>query len=70
MLAIASGRDAASLPRAGRTLDVEACMKPSRLRDAIRALLVDDAAACIAAAARVRDELSRDASGAGPGASR
>jgi serine/threonine protein kinase len=54
MVAIASGRDAALLPRAGKTIDVEACMKPSPVRDAVRALLADDAAACIAAAARLR----------------
>lgn len=69
MLAIASGRDAALLPRAGKTLDVAACMKPSRLRDAIGALLVDDPVACVDAAARVRKQLSGGAAW-GPGASR
>ena len=70
IVAIASGRDAAMLPRAGQTIAVEACMKPSPLRDGIRALLVDDPAQCIAAAARLRKKLSGGDSGAGPGASR
>ena len=64
MLAVASGRDAATLPRAGKTFDVEACMKPSTVRDAIRTLLVDDPIACVDAAARLRMQSSaRGASG-------
>ena len=57
MLAIASGRDAAVLPHRGGTLDVDACMKPSPLRDAIRSLLAAEPDACIAAAQHVRAQL-------------
>jgi serine/threonine protein kinase len=57
MLAVAAGREGTLLPRRDGTVDVDACMKASPLREQIRALLVDDPDACITAAARVRDEL-------------
>jgi serine/threonine protein kinase len=69
MLALATGRDAAMLPRAGTTFAVEACMKPSAARDAIVALLVDDPVACVDAAVRLRKQLSAGAA-SGPVASR
>ncbi len=57
MLATASGRDASSLPRTAGALDIDACMRPSLLREQIRSLLAVDPAAVVASAERVRREL-------------
>jgi serine/threonine protein kinase len=54
LAAIASGRDASLLPTRGLQLDVDACMKPSPARDAVRSLLDTDPEARMRAAARLR----------------
>jgi serine/threonine protein kinase len=57
LLAIATGRDAAVLPRFGGGFDLGGCMKASWIRDAIAALLDPEPQARVSAAARLRAEL-------------